>query len=57
MNTYKVVVHYEGAFEYDITAESKEAAKEIAMDMAENEPNKVFADKLANMFVCDCWEI
>ena len=57
MKTYKVVVHYEGAFEYDITAESEDDAKDIAMDMAEKEPNKALDDNLADMFVCDCWQI
>ena len=57
MNTYKVIVHYEGAFEYDIIAESEDDAKEMAMDMAEKEPNKALDDNLADIFVCDCWEI
>lgn len=56
MKTYNVVVHYEGAFSYEVEAENEDAAKEIAMDMASAEPNDALDENIADMFVCDCWE-
>jgi len=52
---YTVVIHYEGAWHYDIEAESEEEAKEIANGLFMNaEPLEV--RNSVDWDICDCWE-
>jgi len=52
---YTVVIHYEGAWDYDIEAESEEEAKEIANGLfMDAEPLEVWDS--VDWDICDCWE-
>lgn len=57
MPTYRVVVHYEGALDYDVCTDSPERAEEIALALADKAPLIRYAECLADTYVCDCWEI
>lgn len=57
MAKYKVVVHYEGAFNYVVSANSPEEAEEWAMAASDSAPSESFMENLADIFVTDCWEI
>lgn len=53
---YHVVVHYEGAFVYDIEAASEDEAKDMAMTFYDSEDADAFLENLADADVCDCYE-
>ena len=57
MPQYRVVVHYEGAFKYDIFADNPGKAEAIAMAAADSAPTERYLENLADMFITDCWEI
>lgn len=53
---YHVVIHYEGAYDFNIKAEDQEEAEEIAMDLFEDLTAQEIIDNMEDHFVCDCWE-
>lgn len=59
MKKFKVVIHFEGAFDYEITADTREEAEEIAQSYVDELPSnsEIFAENLADCFVDDSWEI
>lgn len=57
MKTYRVHVHYEGCFTYDIPAADDRTAEDIAMERFANESADAIADALSDGHVCDCYEI
>ena len=57
MAKYKVVVHFEGAFNYVVSANSPEEAEEWAMDVSDSASSESFLENIADIFVADCWEI
>lgn len=59
MSKYKAMIHFEGAFDYEIEATSKEEAEKIAQGYIDDLPSdsEIFADNLADCFIDDSWEI
>ena len=57
MTKYRVVVHYEGAFRYEVFANSPEEAEQWAMAASDSAPSESFLENLADIFIADCWEI
>ena len=55
-HTFTVVIHYEGAFDYEIVADDEEEAKEIAWERYNSEPDSEFTMNLADSDICDVWE-
>jgi hypothetical protein len=54
---YNVVIHYEGAWNFNIEAEDEDMAREIAEDkFAELSPEELI-NNLADSFVDGCWEV
>lgn len=54
---YNVVIHYEGAWNFNIEAEDEDMAREIAEDkFAELSPEELI-NNLADNFVDGCWEV
>lgn len=54
---YNVVIHYEGAWNFEIEAESAEAAEKIAEWHFDNIPAEKLIDNCGDIYVCDCYEI
>ena len=54
---YNVVIHYEGAWNFEIEAENEDRAKQIAEDSFADLSAKDLINNLADSFVCDCWEV
>ena len=54
--TYNVVIHYEGAWDFEIEAENEEEAKEKAEAMFDDIPDRELIANLADVFIDDCWE-
>lgn len=59
MPNYKVIIHFEGTFDYEIQAASKEEAEKIAQGYIDDLPSdsEIFAENLADCFIDDSWEI
>ena len=57
MKTYRVNVHYEGCFTYEVTADSEDEAEAIATELFCDESAEAIADNLADSHVCDCYDI
>lgn len=57
MPKYKVVIHYEGALDYIVEADSLGEAEEKAYALCSNEDNDAFAGHLADSFVADSWRV
>lgn len=57
MPKYKVFIHYEGCWDFDIEADSREKAEEIAQMQFDEIPSEVLMENLADRFVDDSWEI
>lgn len=57
MKKYNVVIHYEGAWSFNIEAKDENKAMEIAeTKFAELSPKELI-NNLADSFVDGCWEI
>lgn len=54
---YNVVVHYEGAWNFEIEAENEDKAKELAEREFDNLSAVELEENLADISVCDCYEI
>lgn len=54
---YRVVIHYEGAFSYDIKAENTTEAEQIAEEFFDNLTDREIVSNLCEIGVCDCYEI
>ena len=54
MKKYTVIVHYEGAMEFEVVAENEEAASKLAED-AFFESDACNPEILADWGVCDIW--
>lgn len=57
MKKFAVVVHYEGAMNYEVEAETEEEAKEIADQMFNEEDDREISAQIADYDICDCWEL
>lgn len=57
MKNFKVNVHYEGGWLFEIEAENREDAKEKAMDMFCDISDSELIANLADVFIDDCWEV
>lgn len=57
MPKYKVIIHYEGAINYTIEADSLDEAEQKACALFSNEDNNVFAERLADSFIADSWKV
>jgi hypothetical protein len=54
---YNVVIHYEGAWNFNIEAENEDEAKELAeIRFAELSPKELI-NNLADSFIDGCWEV
>lgn len=56
MKQYRVVVHYEGGWDFDIEAKNEDEAKDKAMELFGDLDCRSLINHLADVFVCDCWE-
>lgn len=57
MPKYKVIIHYEGALNYTVEADSLGEAEEKAYELFNDEDNNAFAGHLADSFVADSWRV
>lgn len=57
MKTYRVYVHYDGCFVYDIPAADDCTAEDIAMERFADESADAIANTVCDGHVCDCYEI
>lgn len=57
MNKYNVVIHYEGAWNFDIEAKDEDEAMEIAETKFAELSSEELIDNLADSFVDGCWEL
>lgn len=57
MMKYNIIVHYEGAWSFEIEAENVDKAKEIAEDKFADLDADELMSALADSYVCDYWEI
>ena len=56
MKKYRVVIHYEGGYPYEVEANTEEEAREIAEHLFEDaDPLEVWNN--VDWDVCDSWEI
>lgn len=53
---YYVVVHYEGDWRFEVEAENKNKAKEIAETEFEKLSDSELITNLADIFIDGCWE-
>ena len=53
MKKFVVVVHYEGAMNYEVEAETEEEAKEIADQMFNEEDDREISAQIADYDICD----
>lgn len=56
MKKFKVNVHYEGGWLFEIEAENKDEAREKAEQMFEHISDADLIANLADVFIDDCWE-
>lgn len=54
---YKVVVHYEGAITFEIEADNEEKAEQLAEEYFGDMSERELVDNLADIGVCDCYEV
>lgn len=54
---YNVVIHYEGAWDFEIEANNTEEASNIAEQLFADISAEELVEALADVFVCDCWEV
>ena len=57
MPKYKVIIHYEGALNYTVEADSLDEAEEKACALYSNEDGNVFVERLADSFIADSWRV
>lgn len=53
---YKVVIHYEGGWLFEIEADSKDEAKEIAEEQFAGLDDRELVANLSDIYIDDCWE-
>lgn len=56
MKKFVVIVHYEGAMDYEVEAETEEEARDIADQMFSEEDDRKISTSVAYYDICDCWE-
>lgn len=56
MKNFKVNVHYEGGWLFEIEAENEDEARKKAEDMFDNISDSELIANLADVFINDCWE-
>ena len=56
MKQYRVIVHYEGGWRFDIEAENKDEAEDKAMELFGDLDDRELVANIADIAVCDCWE-
>ena len=57
MKKFVVIVHYEGAMDYEVEAETEEEARDIADQMFSEEDGRKISASVAYYDICDCWEL
>lgn len=57
MAKYKVVVHYQGSAEIQVEAENEDEAKKKAEQEFDEIPEMELIANLADIGICDCWEL
>ena len=53
MSKYKVIIHYEGALNYTVEADSLDEAEVKACELFDSEDNNRFAECIADSFIAD----
>ena len=53
---YRVIIHFEGAMDYEIEASNEDEAKEKAKTMFAEEDDRIIISEIADSFICDVWE-
>ena len=56
-NKYRVVIHYEGAWNFEIEAADEEQAQELAETQFAELGADELINNLADVITCDCWEV
>lgn len=54
---FRVVIHYEGAVAFEIEADNEENAEQLAEEYFDNMSERELIDNLADIGVCDCYEV
>lgn len=54
---FKCVVHFDGAFEYEVIAENEDEAMSLAEQRFGEEDEQEIVREIANIDVCDCTEM
>lgn len=57
MKNFRVIVHYAGACDFEIKANSEEQAEEKAYTLFEETDDRDLVANLDEVNVCDCWEV
>lgn len=57
MKKFNVVIHYAGAFDFEIKANTEEEAKEKAYALFDEVDKRDLVANLGDVDVCDCWEV
>ena len=57
MPKYKVIIHYEGALDYIVEADSLNEAEQKAYALYGNEDGNVFIGHMADSFIADSWRV
>ena len=57
MKKFVVIIHYEGAMDYEVEAETEEEARDIADQMFSEEDDRKISTSVAYYDICDCWEL
>ena len=54
---YKVVIHYEGAIDFEVEAESTSQAEQLAEELFDDMDDRELVANLADIGICDVYEI
>lgn len=57
MKKWHVVIHYEGAYDFDVYAKNKEEAEEKAQIGFDEVDERELIANIESSDVCDCWEV
>lgn len=55
--TYKVNVHYEGGWLFEIEADSEDEARQIAEEQFADIDDRELVANIADIQIDDCWEV
>ena len=54
---YKVVIHYDGAVDFEIEAENTTEAEQLAEELFDDMDDRELVANLCEIGICDCYEI